>query len=319
MKRQRLTTALLLGLLCYALPTRAQPDSVWTGMHLMNIYNIDINEHTFYADFYVWFKWKNAELDPTKIEFVNAVEKWGFTNNLIYEEEPLRLPDSTLYNAVRIEGRFYHPFDLLRFPLDEHRLDIYMEHISLTKEALVFVPDTQAASVREQLHIPGWDIKGVSSKIQSNRYATNFGETGKLRPEFSDFAFDLHIARPVNYFLLKLFLPLLIVILISLGSLLVEPLNIDARVSLAIGGLLSAVFLQQSYSDALPDVGYMVLMDKIYLLVYAMITAILLRVVLVGNRIAKHPETDLKAVHKSDLRRFFWFLVILLGGIGLLL
>jgi hypothetical protein len=96
--------------------------------------------------------------------------------------------------------------------------------------------------------------------------------------------------------------------------------SIDARISLPIGGLLSAVFLQQSYSSALPDVGYMVLMDKIYLLVYALIAAILLRVVLIGNHVISRKETlDIGIVRKRDRRLMLILSVLLLVGIGFLL
>jgi hypothetical protein len=39
------------------------------------------------------------------------------------------------------------------------------------------------------------------------------------------------------------------------------------------------VFLQQSYSDGLPEVGYLVLIDKIYAVAYAMIVLTLLRAI----------------------------------------
>lgn len=308
---------LFLLLFCSNYTAFAQ-QKVLTGIHLMNLYNIDINQHTFYADFYVWFKWQ-GEKDPTKIEFVNAVEKWGFTQRPVYEEH-LLLPDGYLYNVIRIEGRFYHAFDLVSFPLDEHHLHINMEHIQYTADSLIFLPDSNSASIRGGFALPGWDIRTIEGKAENNQYVTNFGETGRLRPRYSDFAFNLHIARPLNYFLLKLFLPLFIVVLISLGALLVQPLNIDARVSLSIGGLLAAVFLQQSYSDALPDVGYMVFMDKIYLIVYALITATMLRVVLVGNHIAHHHETaNLPMIRRRDVRMFFWLLATLFAGVLMLL
>ncbi len=78
-------------------------------------------------------------------------------------------------------------------------------------------------------------------------------------------------------------LPLLVVMLISIGALIAHPSYLDTRSSLPIGGLLTAVFLQQSYSSALPDTGYMVLMDKIYLLSYVIISLVLLQVILSGN------------------------------------
>ena len=82
-------------------------------------------------------------------------------------------------------------------------------------------------------------------------------------------------------------LPLLVVMLVGIGSLLLHPEHIDTRSSLPIGALLTAVFLQQSYSDALPDTGYMVLMDKIYLLSYALISLVLLQIIRTGNLTAK--------------------------------
>ena len=288
-----------------ARPARAIPpdaEVVRTGVYLMNLYDLNINEHSFYADFYLWFKWK-GERDPMNIEFVNAIEKWGFTQN-DFHEEPLLLEDGYYYNGMRIEGRFYHPFALDDFPLDRHALDIYIENVEYPEDSLVYLPDTVVSFVRDGFAIPGWQIARASMHRQENIYQTNFGETGIKAPIFSSFAFKLHIARPRNYFLFKLMLPLLIVIIASLGALFIHPAQLDARISLPIGGLLTAVFLQQSYNSALPDVGYMVLMDKIYLLGYALIVSILLRVILAANKVAstKKKEVDLARLKRSDRR-----------------
>ncbi|MCB9273931.1 MAG: hypothetical protein H6564_07810 [Lewinellaceae bacterium] len=290
---------------------------VYTGIYLMNLYDLNINEHSFYADFYIWFKWQ-GERDPMNIEFVNAVEKWGFTQN-DFHEEPLELPDGFHYNGMRIEGRFYHPFDLYNFPLDRHQLGIHIENVDYQQDSLAYLPDSAAAFVREDFQMPGWNIGGATMESQSNLYKTNFGETGKTAAAFSNFTFKLNIARPISYFLLKLMLPLLIVIIASLGALFIHPAQLDARISLPIGGLLSAVFLQQSYSSALPDVGYMVLMDKIYLVSFGLIVAIMLRAILVGNQVAiqKKKEVDTAALKRADRRLAWWgigfFIVLVLG------
>lgn len=55
-----------------------EPLEVRTGVYLLNLYDLNMDEHSFYADFYVWFKWR-GDSDPTNIEFVNMVEKWGQT------------------------------------------------------------------------------------------------------------------------------------------------------------------------------------------------------------------------------------------------
>lgn len=292
---------------------------VYTGVYLMNLYNLDINEYSFYADFYLWFRWK-GDIDPSNIEFVNAVEKWGFTQNMFYEE-PRLLPDGYYYNGMRIEGRFYHSFELNDFPLDRHSLDIRIENIDHPIDSLIYVPDTSKYLFRNDFVIPGWNIEEADITHHTNFYQTNFGETGINGDSFSNFTFQLTISRPLSYFLLKLMLPLLVVIVASLGGLLIHPQYIDARTSLPIGGLLSCVFLQQSYGSALPDVGYMVLMDKIYLLSYLLIAAIMLRVIKVGNIstwVSETPESVMML--RNDKRSAVkYFIIYILGIIGLII
>jgi hypothetical protein len=151
------------------------PDTVFTGIYLMNIYDLDINAYSFYADFYVWFRWK-GERDPTNIEFVNAVEKWGFTQIMFHEEEPKVLPDGYFYNGLRIEGRFYYSFILNRFPMDRHGLEIRIENVDYLLDSLVYLPDTSTHLMREDFIIPGWKIDGTKMQAHANFYQTNFGE-----------------------------------------------------------------------------------------------------------------------------------------------
>lgn len=313
MRRILLALALLAGLHSLS----AQPREVYTGVYLMNIYDLNINEYSFYADFYVWFRWK-GDIDPTQIEFVNAVEKWGFTVTPFYDTVQV-MPDGYNYNGMRIEGRFYHSFELGDFPLDRHPLEIRMEHINYPSDSLKYLPDTATTLIRPDFRMPGWQIKLVSMGEHANAYSTNFGETNQPTYAYSNFSLQVDIVRPVSYFLLKLMLPLLVMVIASLGALYIAPAHVDARFSLPIGGLLSCVFLQQSYSSALPDVGYMVLMDKIYLLSYLLIACILLRVLLASNLLVREQEHDPARMLRRDKRMGVAFLGLYLLFSGLLI
>ncbi|MFZ2898723.1 MAG: hypothetical protein WA004_08885 [Saprospiraceae bacterium] len=310
-----LAIILALGVLPFL--AKAQQEEAHCGVYLMNLYDLNVSEYSFYADFYVWMKWK-GERHPLGIEFVNAVEKWGFTQ-LDFSDTVQVLPDGSNYGGMRIEGRFFHSFDLRRFPLDRHELDIRMEHVDYPLDSLVFLPEAQDDLFRKDFAIPGWKIEGAKLETHSNFYDTDFGDPSYGESSYSNFTFKLIIARPLSYFLLKLLLPLLVVIIASLGGLLIHPNYIDARISLPIGGLLSCVFLQQSYSSALPDVGYMVLMDKIYLVSYMLIAAIMLRIILVGNRLSRKKGFDADTLFRKDRRYSGWFFLAYLIGIGLLI
>ena len=272
--------------LCLSLLTprslTAQPQQVKVGVYLMNLYDLNMDEHSFYADFYIWFKWK-GDIDPTEIEFVNSIEKWSMASAPSGDGADSLLNDGTNYRIFRVEGRFFHSFLLSRFPLDEHALDIQMENPEHDAESLVYVPDTAGVDIRTTLQLVGWETQGCTLETKIHDYRTNFGNPEENAQRYSNLTFSIALSRPLNYFLLKMLLPLIVVMFVSIGALILHHSHIDTRSSLPIGGLLTAVFLQQSYSSALPDTGYMVLMDKIYLLAYLIISLVLLQVIRSGN------------------------------------
>jgi hypothetical protein len=297
-----------LVLICYTITFSAHASDtipasaqrVYTGVYLMNLYDLNMNEHSFYADFYIWFKWK-GDIDPTQIEFVNVIEKWAITQSA-FQDTVKVLSDGYNYTGMRVEGRFYHPFALARFPLDEHALSIQIEHAQQPYDSIVYLPDSQAFTLHNRFEMPGWDLLGTAASPLHHTYSSNFGDIDEGAGNYGACLFTLTIARPKNYFLLKLLLPLIVVLLAGIGAMFIFPTYVDARISLPIGALLTAVFLQQSYNDALPDVGYMVLMDKIYVLGYLLITIVMLKVIISGNKVKLQKKAiDLPRIYKTDV------------------
>lgn len=296
----------------------AHPQQVRVGVHLVNLYSLNMSEHSFYADFYIWFKWR-GERDPTNVEFVNMIEKWSM-NQAAFDGDslPVTLKDGTKYKIFRVEGRFFHAFALNRYPLDKHSLDIQIENPDLPVDSIVYLPDTGAASVRPSLNIVGWTLEHCKMISGVQDYGTNFGNPDENAQHFSNLRFTALLARPLSYFLLKMFLPILMVMLVSVGALLLHPSYIDTRSSLPIGGLLTAVFLQQTYNDALPDTGYMVLMDKIYLLSYFLISLVLLQIIVAGNELLKN-ISEATVIAQEKRLAILYMAVFLMGILVLVL
>lgn len=318
---RRLPFAIWLFSLCFYLfsgQLRAgTPQDVRVGVYLMNLYDLNMDEHSFYADFYIWFKWK-GEIDPTEFEFVNAVEKWSITSSPSGDGSDSLLRDGTNYRIFRVEGRFFHSFILNHFPLDRHNLDIQIENPEYDASELHYLPDTAGADIRKSLQLVGWDMHEATLKPVEHDYGTNFGNPDENASTYSQLVYTITLSRPITYFLLKMMLPLLVVILVSIGALILHPSYIDTRSSLPIGGLLTAVFLQQSYSDALPDTGYMVLMDKIYLLAYVLISLVMLQVIRAGNWLAGYREIPLAQLIRQERRLALVFLAAFLFGVAVL-
>jgi hypothetical protein len=258
-------------------PASAQVVNV--GMYVNTVYQLEVASSTYYLDAYLWFKWK-GDIDPTAtMEITNLVEEWGAMITAL-NEEPMLLPDGYQYKLLKVEGRFMQPFVLADYPLDQQKLSVYLEDNTYGSDQLVYVMDTEGSGYGHMLAIPGWQINNWSSQQLVHDYGSFFGaEKAGSASVYSTLRFDLEIARPVNFFIWKLMLPLVILLMASWMILVLNPKLIEVRTALPATGLLTAVFLQQSYSDGLPEVGYLVLIDKVYAVAYAMILLTLLRAI----------------------------------------
>ena len=271
---------------------------VKVGFYPVAIYDLDQASNTFYADAYVWLRWK-GDIDPSAtIEFTNMVEEWGKLMEPLMEQ-PKSLPDGSKYQQFRVEGRFVQPFSLADYPLDNHNLGIRIEDTTNGINQLAYVLDEASSGVDQKLEIPGWKLKGWKGEILEHAYGTNFGEV-EQPSSFSVANFQMVIERPLSFFLWKQMLPLAIVVMAALVGLFVNPRSIDARLALPMGALLSAIFLQRGYSDTLPDLGYLVFMDKIYLVAYPLILIVLIRSIVAFAKARNASDIEVEQIQKID-------------------
>ena len=82
----------------------------------------------------------------------------------------------------------------------------------------------------------------------------------------------------------KTFVPIGLIVICAALVFFVRPHYVEGRIGLGITALLTLVALQLTSSATLPDVGYLMMLDKIYLLAYVFIIASLARVVLTSWR-----------------------------------
>jgi hypothetical protein len=298
------------------IPAKAQ--QVKVGFYPMNIYQLDISSNTYYLDTYIWFRWK-GKIDPiADLEFTNAVEEWGMTQKPGYEK-PQPQSDGSWYQILRVEGRFFQPYNLSKYPLDHQQLGITLENSIYTTKDLIYIADTKDSGFADTLAVQGWSITGWQVHNSLHSYPSNFGLAEPDIAPYSAVRYELMVTRPVNYFIWKLFLPLLIVLIASWGALLLNPAYVDSRIAIPVTALLTIVFLQQSYSEALPESGYLVLMDQIYALSYLLVITTLMEAIVTAEWVKhKQPENFIR-VTRLDRPFLAIQVVVLCLGIGLLI
>ncbi|MFZ4524598.1 MAG: hypothetical protein ACOYOE_03380 [Chlorobium sp.] len=273
---------------------------VTVGMYGINIYNMDVRSNTYHMTAYLWLRWK-GDFDPVEsLDFVNGVEDWGLVKKVIMKEPEL-LSNGEKYQVIRIDGVFFQPFDLKNYPLDKQELSLYMENSADSYDKVFYVPDKISSGYDVGLVVPGWQVKGLTSKSYIHDYGTDFGETGVAKAsKYSVVKFAFHLDREVNVFLLKLFIPLLIVLMTNWFSLILKPTYIEVRTTMPATALLTLVFLQKSAMDAIPECPSLVLMDKIYLLAYLCIVVTLLQIIWVNVYMDRESPSSVQKMIKID-------------------
>lgn len=166
---------------------------------------------------------------------------------------------------------------------------------------MAFVIDKESSGADQKLEIPGWKLKGWKGGILEHAYGSNFGE-GEQPSNYSVANFEMVIERPISFFSVEADATAGDCGDGGAGQPADQPQALDARLALPMGALLSAIFLQKGYSDTFPDLGYLVFMDKIYLLAYPLILIVLIRSIVALTTTQDARDSEVNAMRRIDRR-----------------
>lgn len=288
-----------------------QVTKIEIGLYILDIAHLDVKESEFYADFYIWYKapadsgWK-----PENIEFMNGV---------IESATPLASgtsADGQQQWSQRIKGRFRGHFELHSYPFDRQSLPIVIEDAEYTDKELFFAADSASPAdfnlwIEPELRVPDWKRAGATCATDTHHYRTDFGLGSNRKSSYSRFTFSVNLSRLFMPHLVKFILPLLIIAGMAYVVFFINASEFEAQCGICITALLSAVALHNSQADALPNVGYLLMSDKIFILFYIVIFLALVQTV-VNNNYAKRRRFDM-AIYLDRVCRF-WYPAILFAG-----
>ncbi len=273
---------------------------VTVGIVPITIFGLDVGNATYRMDAYIWFRWR-GDHDPSRsFEIINAVDK-GRHSRIYTYPEPKVQPDGGKYQVLRVEGYFHQRFDLTAFPLDAHELTLLIEDQELNAGRLVYRFDAGASRLGDLLTIGNWRILGLAGEELVHDWGSDFGDVTSTS-EYAMLKIAVGIERPAKYFIWKMLLPILIVVVAHWGALLLHP-RLEARVTLPATALLAAVVLQQAFAGSLPEVGYLVLIDKIFVLTFGVIVLTGIRTVYTATLARQHEAQGGDAAYYTDIRR----------------
>lgn len=187
---------------------------------------------------------------------------WKETNDVfkIIDDPKRDLIDMTL---TRLSNHTIKTnFDYSAFPFDSQKLTL--SYAIVGQEEIPFSPyDFDLVNSIKKINLDEWKINypEVSPAESSSRLGSlNFNKIGL------DVAFI--VDRKFSYYLIKVYLPILIVLIVALSVLFISPTQLESRLTVSIVCLLALIAYTYVVDDELPKLSYLTVLDNTILFSY---------------------------------------------------
>jgi ABC-type branched-subunit amino acid transport system substrate-binding protein len=285
---------------------------VYAGIEWYRVDQVNAKDLSFDAEFFLWLNW-SGDVDISSVQFLNEVPGKGYRIEMGSATVPSAYAGGPAVKWVsyRYKGTFLHPYDLHQFPFDRQELPLLLAHKNLNANKIQLISDRSFISgnpVRE-IYPQEWRYLGRDDYGSTFRYASAFGNPtylpGETQAPFSVYTSSLKIRRLLFPYLVTLFLPMAILIFVSLLSLLIPKEQFSTRNSLIMSSLLGMLVYHMAQARALPQVGYLMKADLYFVVSYVLL-AILVLGINVVNLLFSRGETQRAA--KLDARLHWVFI-----------
>jgi hypothetical protein len=256
---------------------------IFISVYVLNIGNLDVETGSYTIDFYLTMK-SDRPYSIDRLEFMNGYSTMAYSES-----------DDPHEKIYRVKAQLFTNVDLQNYPFDEHKLSIKIEDEINTTGSLIYIFDEKNSGIDPDATLVGWQSEGFSGGQIIHRYP-NFNGT------FSRFFFDINIRRATVASTVKLFLPVLLVIIVSLLSLLFKGDKVSTRITVNSTMLLATVLLHFRMGEGLPPIPYLTFADQFMILTYIIMIAVLVSGVLLALYTERKDYRRVDIVYRYALR-----------------
>jgi hypothetical protein len=235
------------------------PQVVKVGVYVMDFRSFSVAEGTVGTNFYLSLK-SDAPVSLSDVEIVNGHISSSDT-----------LTDTPHEKYYRVYATLEADPDLRLYPFDRHVLPIEIEPKTKDTGSMVLEINKNQSGLDAEADLPGWQYGVSGSYVEDHSYGA--GET-----PYSRAVFHTGIRRDTASTILKFFLPIMLIIIVSLSSLLMK---VSSRLGLNASMFLAAVLIHWRVADAIPLVAYATFLDFFMIITYATLVMVLVSGILI--------------------------------------
>ena len=235
-------------------PEAKTPVNIRVGMLLASVRQFDIKEGTFEADFFLSLT-SDRPMPKMELEFANG-----------REDHKSVLADTPTFKLYHYSGNFYSPVDLRDYPFDTQKLVMEIEENTHGTDAIRLIPEAEHSHLDDGFQVPGWEVAYIESRTLNHYYPDRFDNDDMYYPQYQ---FHLGIKRFATSAAFTVFVPAIVIVLISLSGLWLPRAELEVRSNASAPMLAAAVLFHFALMQALPATAYLTRADKVMLAVYA--------------------------------------------------
>ncbi|XP_014597859.1 PREDICTED: glutamate-gated chloride channel isoform X3 [Polistes canadensis] len=178
-----------------------------------------------------------------------ANEKEGHFHNIIMPNVYIRIfPNGSVLYSIRISLTLSCPMNLKLYPLDKQICSLRMASYGWTTTDLVFLwKQGDPVQVVKNLHLPRFTLE---------KFLTDYCNSKTNTGEYSCLKVDLLFKREFSYYLIQIYIPCCMLVIVSWVSFWLDQSAVPARVSLGVTTLLTMATQTSGINASLPPVSY---------------------------------------------------------------
>jgi hypothetical protein len=256
------------------------PDIVQIGIYIVDFNRVDVGAGTVGADFYLHLR-SDTPVSINDFELMNGMITSVTT-----------VTDTPFEKEYRIVAVLTAEPDLSHYPFDRHTLPIKIEPKIKNEREMVLVTDLTENGLDPEADLPGWTLTGSGSSVTNKSYL-------KDEVPYSRAVFSYGVVRDAASTILKFFLPIMLIVIVSLSSLMMK---VSSRLGLNASMFLAAVLIHWRVADAIPLVAYATFLDLFMIITYATLVLVLISGILILKFTESRDTTRVDLVNHWSIR-----------------
>lgn len=306
-------------------PNADKPTEVAVGFYLTNLGRINQSDETFDVSGYLSANWQDPRLafNPKAVgdtEIRYTPEKiWEPVLTIVNSQSAAKKgtveltaqPDGTVNYLELINATVSSDLDLKKFPFDSQTAKVVLESLSFDERRVVLQKDPKLTgySTDSFVSLSEWRILGFNSTVTPNKFELE-GKT------YSRYTFELKLKRNYQFYIFKVFIPLLLITLLSWATFWIDAnAAFSTQMSVGMTSTLTAITFNFTVANALPRLSYLTLLDAYIFICYIFFFLSLMANVTVHFLLKYQEKPDFTAGLTRTFRWIFPLAFVLFQGI----